>query len=408
VIETLLNRKSMHAYEDREIEPDVKAAILQTTLRAPTAGNMMLYSIIDVTDQRVKDKLAVTCDNQPFIARAPMVWIFLADYQRWNDYFIVSDVALVCQQNKQPVRTPEEGDLFLACCDALIAAQNAVSAAESFGLGSCYIGDVIEQYEAHKELLNLPQFVFPICMLVFGYPTQQQKDRGQTSRFDEKFIAFENGYRQLESAEFDEMFVERESQMPKGKAMEGIANFGQATYLRKFGSDFAIEMNRSARAWLKGMGRRMKITYLANYPEHVSTIAKWVMDQWGHESPGSMLEPLEKKFRGNMNRNTVSLTLLAIDEDRPLGTASLMVHDMKDHRELSPWLAAVYVLPDQRRKGIGSKLVKSIELLATNLQVEKLYLFTPDRESFYARMGWTVFERTSYHEKDVVIKVKEL
>jgi FMN reductase (NADPH)/FMN reductase [NAD(P)H] len=219
---------------------------------------MMLYSIIDVTDQRIKDRLAITCDNQPFIARAPMVWIFLADYQRWNDYFIASDVASICQQKNQPMRRPEEGDLFLACCDALIAAQNAVIAAESFGLGSCYIGDIIEQYETHKELLNLPQYVFPICMLVFGYPTQQQKDREMTTRFDQKFILFENGYHQLTPIEFDEMFAERERNMSKGKAMQGIANFGQAMYLRKFGSDFSVEMNRSARKWLRGWGASVK------------------------------------------------------------------------------------------------------------------------------------------------------
>jgi nitroreductase len=254
VIETLLKRKSVRAYEDRPIELEVKSQILQATLRAPTAGNMQLYSIIDVTDQRIKDKLAVTCDNQPFIARAPMVWIFLADYQRWYDYFIASGVEAVCQQKKERMRTPEEGDLFLACCDALSAAQNAVIAAESFGLGSCYIGDIIEQHAAHKKLLNLPRYVFPICMLVFGYPTQQQKNREMTTRFDQKFILFENSYRQLNPAEFDEMFAERESQMPKGKSMKDIANFGQAMYLRKFASEFSVEMSRSAREWLHGWG----------------------------------------------------------------------------------------------------------------------------------------------------------
>ena len=248
VIDTLLSRKSVRAFEDRRIEPDIRAAVLKATLRAPTAGNMMLYSIIDVTDQAIKDKLVTTCDNQPFIARAPMVWIFLADYQRWQDYFVHSNV----EKLEEPIRTPEEGDLFLACCDALIAAQNAVIAAESFGLGSCYIGDIIENYEAHKEMLNLPQYVFPICMLVFGYPTQQQIERELTSRFDEKFIVFENQYHQLDSAEFDEMFAERESQMPKGKAMQGIDNFGQAMYQHKFSSDFSVEMSRSAREWLKG------------------------------------------------------------------------------------------------------------------------------------------------------------
>jgi nitroreductase len=247
VIDTLLSRKSIRAFENRRIEPDVRAAILKAAFRAPTAGNMMLYSIIDVTDQTIKDKLVTTCDNQPLIARAPMVWLFLADYQRWQDYFVHSNV----EKLEKPMRNPEEGDLFLACSDALIAAQNAVIAAESFGLGSCYIGDIIENYEIHKEMFNLPQYVFPICMLVFGYPTQQQKEREMTSRFDEKFVVFENQYRQLEGDEFDEMFAERESQMPKSKAMQDIDNFGQAMYRRKFSSAFSIEMSRSAREWLK-------------------------------------------------------------------------------------------------------------------------------------------------------------
>ena len=251
-IDLLINRKSIRAYEDRPIDPEVRSAILKATLRAPTAGNMMLYSIIDVTEKAIKDKLAITCDNQPFIARAPMVWVFLADYQRWNDYFLHCGVDEVCVREDRPMRMPEEGDLFLACADALIAAQNAVVAAESFGLGSCYIGDIIEQYETHKEILKLPQYVFPICMLVFGYPTEQQKKRKLTSRFDEKFVVFENGYRQLSSSEFDEMFARHESNMPTGKAMQAIENFGQTVYLRKFDADFSKEMSRSAREWLKG------------------------------------------------------------------------------------------------------------------------------------------------------------
>ena len=251
VMEVLLKRKSVRAYEERGIEPEVRAEILKATLRAPTAGNLMLYSILDVTDQSIKDRLAITCDNQPFIARAPMVWIFLADYQRWYDYFLASGVEELCAQRDMSMMKPEEGDLFLACSDALIAAQNAVVAAESLGVGSCYIGDIIEQYETHKDMFNLPQYVFPVCMLVFGYPTQQQKDRELTPRFDEKFIVFENQYRQLEKDEFTDMFAGRQSRLPKGKTMEGVTTVGQATYLRKFSADFSVEMRRSVREWLK-------------------------------------------------------------------------------------------------------------------------------------------------------------
>ena len=69
VMEVLTKRKSIRAYEEREIPAEVRAEILKATLRAPTAGNLMLYSILEITDQPMKDKLAITCDNQPFIAR---------------------------------------------------------------------------------------------------------------------------------------------------------------------------------------------------------------------------------------------------------------------------------------------------------------------------------------------------
>jgi FMN reductase (NADPH)/FMN reductase [NAD(P)H] len=251
VIDVLMKRKSVRAYEEKEISGEVRAEILQATLRAPTAGNMMLYSIVEVTDQTIKDRLAVTCDDQPFIARAPMVWLFVADYQRWFDYFRASGVEDVCKQKQIPMRKPQEGDLFLACCDALIAAQNAVVAAESFGIGSCYIGDIMEQYEIHKELFNLPQYTFPICMLVFGYPTSEQVNRPYTKRFDEKFILFENQYQRLSKEELKAMFAKREKQMSKGQNREGIANFGQAMYFRKFDSEFSVEMSRSVRLILK-------------------------------------------------------------------------------------------------------------------------------------------------------------
>jgi len=251
VLEVLLKRKSVRAYTDQPISAEVKAQILQATLRAPTAGNMMLYSIIDVTDQRLKDRLAVTCDNQPFIAKAPMVWLFLADYQRWMDYFLHSGVEAACASRGDPFRKPEEGDLFIACCDALIAAQNAVIAAESLGLGSCYIGDILEQHETHRDLFSLPRYAFPICLLCFGYPTQGQIDRLRTSRFDEKFILFKDRYHPLVGDEFEEMFRELEAVRAKNAGPDMPPNFGQAMYFRKFGADFSIEMNRSVRAMLK-------------------------------------------------------------------------------------------------------------------------------------------------------------
>lgn len=227
-MQVLMNRKSVRVFEDKEIAPEIKEAILAAAMRAPTAGNMMLYSIIDVTDQAIKDKLSETCDHQPFIAQAKMVLVFCADYHRWYRKFKLAG----CED----IPAPELSDLILATNDTVIAAHAACVAAESFGIGSCYIGDVIENFEAHKELLNLPAQVAPVSMLVFGYPTEQQKERKQPNRFAKESIIFENNYRDLTEEELIEM-------MPNDRT--------KALYNRKYISEFAREMVRSTKEIFK-------------------------------------------------------------------------------------------------------------------------------------------------------------
>jgi len=255
-IELLFKRKSVRAYLNKEISKKTKETILAATLRAPTAGNMMLYSIIEVTDQDTKDRLVKTCDNQPFIARAPLVLLFLADYQRWQDYFHVCGVKQRCAQEGVVMRKPQTGDLFLSCCDALIAAQTAVVAAESLGIGSCYIGDIMENYETHKRLFDLPKYVFPITMVCFGYPTKQQQRRVLTQRFDEKFVVFKDRYSPFGKKDFENMYRERHAQMfGEREEVNGARNIGQMMYQRKFDSDFAHEMNRSVQTMLQAWGK---------------------------------------------------------------------------------------------------------------------------------------------------------
>ncbi len=158
----------------------------------------------------------------------------------------------LCQRRGEPLRKPQEGDLFLACCDALIAAQTAVVAAESLGIGSCYIGDIMENYEIHRDLFQLPSYVFPICLLCFGYPTRSQTQRAVPPRFDRKFIIFPDRYRRLDRADFDEMYRDAQERfLVNPDRPDGIDNVGQAMYVRKFNADFSKEMTRSVRAILR-------------------------------------------------------------------------------------------------------------------------------------------------------------
>lgn len=233
VIRQLFVRKSVRAFEDREIGAEEKRLILEAALQAPTAGNMTLYTILDITDQALKDRLAVTCDNQPFIAKGKLVLVFCADYRRWYDVFC---------KHEETVRKPSYGDLFLAQQDTLIAAQNTVVAAESLGIGSCYIGDIIENFEIHQELLRLPRYVVPVCMLVFGYPTQQQTERPKPVRFKVEDIVHENGYDMEKSARMEQMLLGRGAQ-----DADWIRRFCK----RKWNCEFSEEMSRSAREILR-------------------------------------------------------------------------------------------------------------------------------------------------------------
>lgn len=235
VIRQLTERKSVRAYTEQEISPEEKHTILMAAMEAPTAGNQQLYTILDITDEALKQRLSVTCDNQPFIAQAKMVLIFCADLQKWYDVFTEGS----CDPRK-----PGAGDLMLAVSDASIAAQNAVTAAQSLGIGSCYIGDIMENCEIHRELLHLPPYVFPAAMLVFGYPTPQQIHRPKPVRCRLEDIVHENGYARKDGAQLRKMFQ-------KECTSQSFEEWSQKFCRRKYNSDFSREMSRSVEKYLQ-------------------------------------------------------------------------------------------------------------------------------------------------------------
>ena len=235
VIASLYRRKSVRVFTGEPVSGEIKQAVLAAAAQAPTAGCQQLYTVLDITDQALKARLAVPCDDQPFIAKAPVVLIFCADCQKWYDAFAAGG----CQPRK-----PGVGDLLLACSDANIAAQNAVTAAWSLGIGSCYIGDVMEQCETHRRLLHLPDYVFPAAMVVFGYPTAQQQAREKPRRRALPYIVHENGYRRMDAGALERMLSDNAGQRPYADWLKAFCD-------RKYNSDFSREMTRSVEAYLE-------------------------------------------------------------------------------------------------------------------------------------------------------------
>ena len=238
IIQSLFDRKSLRKFDERPIEANEKTLILQSALQAPTAGNQNLYTILDITDPSLKQTLSEYCDNQLFIAKAPLALLFLADCRRWLDSY---------QYAGEKARPPEEGDLFLAIADAVIAAQNTVVAAEALGIGSCYIGDILEQEEKVRKALTLDDYVFPAAFVVYGYPAKDQEKRQKPPRPPLSCIVQENKYRRMTEKEHVEMFLAKGSI----KDEAGFEDYIKAFCRRKYMSSFAAEMNRSAKLYLK-------------------------------------------------------------------------------------------------------------------------------------------------------------
>lgn len=243
-IKLLMERKSVRQFVQEPMPREDVETILRAAVQAPSAGNMNLWTIINVTDPQKKLALAQSCDNQPFIATAPLVLVFCADYRRWFEVFKTLELG-------EELRRPGEGDFMLAVADTIIAAHASVVAAEALGYGSCYIGDIIENCDTQREILSLPEYVKPVCMAVYGRPTPFQIERKKPPRFDIADVVHENGYRRQSAAQMKEMIGRRQ-----GLEGEALERHLLAFAKRKWNCDFSREMTRSAaqmiREWCEG------------------------------------------------------------------------------------------------------------------------------------------------------------
>lgn len=136
---------------------------------------------------------------------------------------------------------------------------------------------------------------------------------------------------------------------------------------------------------------RIEVVHLFEQPAHLPTVAGWIHQEWWTSKPGHSPETTAGRLREASSAARIPLSLLAFVDGRPAGTVNLIEND-DDHRpHLTPWLAALLVLPEFRGQGLGSVLVRRCVAEASRLGVSKLYLGTtiPD---FYKKLGAEILE----------------
>ena len=235
VIKLLKSHTSIRKFNETKITDEQLQHIIESAMQGATAGNMMSYSIIKIRSESTLSKLAKSCDNQPFIENADLALLFVADNYKWHKYFQQRGIP----ENFNDYNGPLISDFMLGTEDAMIAAQNAVIAAESLGIGTCYIGDIMEDYEYHKELFSLPKYTMPVALVVMGNYDTKPKVR---ERFDKQFVVFDETYPSITDKFINDMFSKEEL---------NNADFSKKFYKRKMDAPFFKEMIRSIKLYLE-------------------------------------------------------------------------------------------------------------------------------------------------------------
>ena len=157
-IKSLLNHRSIRKYKDKPIESKILDLLLEAGNRAPSSGNLQNYSLL-ILDDKDKLKKIGKVVGAPFIADASICIVSLVDYYRfWR----------LCDAFDAPFHFDSADSIFIGMWDSLVALHNIAIAAESLGLGTCYIGMILAT--ENQELFDLPEYVFASGMLSIGYP----------------------------------------------------------------------------------------------------------------------------------------------------------------------------------------------------------------------------------------------
>jgi len=152
----------------------------------------------------------------------------------------------------------------------------------------------------------------------------------------------------------------------------------------------------------------VQISYLVDHPEYLLQLANWLFEEWGWILADETLETRIEKLKTHMNRDRLPIAWIAHAKGQLLGTAALRVHDLEGREDLTPWLGGVFVSPDFRRQGIGAELCSTVEDAARSRGTQTLYLFTHDKQAWYSRLGWTLFEPCIWHGLHMEIMSKQL
>lgn len=203
------NRVSVRNYEQKHIPEELLDNILEKAMRAPTCGNMQLYSVIVTRDPAKLELLAKEHFNQPASTGADVILTVCADFNRFTKW---------CEATGAKPGYDNFHSFMMALTDAVIYTQQIVTIAEMEGLGTCYLGTVNYNAKQISELLELPNLVVPVASISLGYPTKTTEE--QSERLPLEAIRHFEKYRADSDEKIIELFKAKDDFLPNRKFVE--------------------------------------------------------------------------------------------------------------------------------------------------------------------------------------------
>ena len=182
-LQLLQNHVSIRSFTNQPLTEEQRDAIFKAANQTSSFSLLQAVSIIRITDSALRKKVMKLAVNQPYIEEAAEFWIFCADFNR--NHHIAPEVDLEYIEF-----------LLIGSFDAGLMAQNALTAAESMGLGGVYIGGVRSNITELTEVLNLPKHVVPLVGLCIGHPKGEKP--GLKPRLPQSLVMFDNQYQAVD------------------------------------------------------------------------------------------------------------------------------------------------------------------------------------------------------------------
>ena len=199
MLDLLLQHRTVRKYTNQAIAPELLNDLLDAACRTSNTGNMQAYSIVVTTDAGLKQQLLPAHFNQPMLTQAPVVLTFCADFNRFTQW---------CDLREADAGYDNFQSFMATAIDALLAAQTFCIAAESVGLGICYLGTTTYNAAEIIETLKLPRLVVPVTTITVGYPDGNAE---QTDRLPLSAVVHRETYHDFTPTGINELYEEKEN-----------------------------------------------------------------------------------------------------------------------------------------------------------------------------------------------------